>query len=170
MACRGPLPWGARGGLVRARGGSRPRTSHPQRQFQPLCRQTDREPGAPPLRLTMGVGAIVRTGLAAVVVAAATGAASGAVVAVEAAVPATALRGDATAYDGGVFASLDRRGAGAVAARAGVRAGEGPRPHVRGRRAAAVTWAFLPDLSDEWDGSRMDTAKWRDYNPIWYVR
>lgn len=117
----------------------------------------------------MGVGAIVRTGLAAVVVAAATGAASGAVVAVEAAVPATALRGDATAYDGGVFASLDRRGAGAVAARAGVRAGAGPRPHVHGRRAAAVAWAFLPDLSDEWDGSRVDTAKWRDYNPIWYV-
>ena len=31
-------------------------------------------------------------------------------------------------------------------------------------------WKFIPELSDEFDGKRLDTAKWYPYNPGWKGR
>lgn len=106
----------------------------------------------------MRIEAMVATALAAVVVASAL---SMTVVAV-----AVQVRGPAVAAHGARAGGILRGAAEEAASGAPVGV---PRPHIVGRRAAAVAWTFLSSLSDEWDGTRVDHTKWRDFNPIWYV-
>lgn len=119
----------------------------------------------PPPLVGTRFGIMGRMGAAMAVVVAA--AAASAAAAMDIVRTAAALRSVVAGVERHGLVALDRRGA--VAAAAGGTRVAAPRPHVRGRRAAAVVWAFLPELSDEWDGSQVDAAKWRNYNPIWYV-